>query len=149
MKFEHRFTVRAAIEEVVEFHRHARGLKALTPPMALMRFHSLPDPIQQGDVLSFSMWLGPIPIQWESRFPEMSENGFVDTQGKGPFRAWTHRHTFSEVGEGITEVRDQIEAYLDATLWRRFVGLVMWSTLPVLFKYRQMQTRRILEASAR
>lgn len=145
MKFENRFTVRASLSEVVEFHRHATGLKALTPPVALMRFHSLPDPIQQGDVLSFSMWLGPIPIRWESRFPEFSANGFVDIQSKGSFRSWTHRHSFHEVEVGVTEVHDQIEAHLDASMWRGFVGLMMWLTLPVLFIYRRMQTRRLLE----
>jgi ligand-binding SRPBCC domain-containing protein len=149
MKFDHRFTVKAPLSEVVEFHRHATGLKALTPPLAFMRFHSLPDPIQQGDVLSFSMWLGPVPIHWESSFPEFSANGFVDTQGKGPFRSWTHRHTFTELKPGITEVRDQIEAHLDANLWRGLVGLLMWLTLPALFLYRKMQTRRLLESSAR
>lgn len=149
MNFEHRFTVKALASDVVEFHRHATGLKALTPPPAFMRFHSLPDPIQEGDSLSFSMWLGPIPIRWESSFPEISENGFVDTQGSGPFRSWTHRHTFTDLGEGIIEVRDQIEAHLDSNLWHGFVGLLMWSTLPFLFKYRQIQTRRLLQKPSR
>lgn len=147
MRFEHRFTVKAPLANVIEFHRHATGLKALTPPLAFMRFHSLPDPIKEGDTLSFSMWLGVIPIRWESRFPEFSENGFVDTQGEGPFRSWTHRHLFVEQGEGITEVRDQIEAHLDTGLWRKFVGLMMWLTLPALFMYRQMRTRQILQNS--
>src|SRR5688572_11071620 len=149
MKFDHRFTIKASLSEVVAFHRHPIGLKALTPPPALMRFRNLPDFIEQGSVLSFSMWIGPIPIYWESCFPEVSATGFVDTQGKGPFRSWVHRHTFTEIGSGITEVRDQIEAHLDSNLWRAFVGLLMWLTLPLLFKYRQMQTRRLLEKPTR
>ena len=149
MRFEHRFTVRAPLAEVAEFHRHAAGLKALTPPMAFMRFDQLPDPIQQGAVLKFRMWLGPIRIRWESLFPEMTESGFVDTQGYGPFASWEHRHTFVPLSEGVTQVNDNIEAHLRSHLWHGFVGLVMWLTLPGLFWYRSVQTRRILEKRGR
>jgi ligand-binding SRPBCC domain-containing protein len=149
MRFEHRFHVRAPLPEVAEFHRHAAGLKALTPPMAFMRFDQLPDPIRQGDVLKFRMWLGSIPIRWESHFPEMSETGFVDTQGAGPFASWEHRHTFVPLAEDVTEVIDQIEAHLRPHLWHGFAGLAMWLTLPGLFWYRALQTRRILEKRIR
>jgi uncharacterized protein len=144
MIFEHHFTVQAPLHEVAEFHRHAAGLKALTPPLAFIRFDLLPDPIRQDDVLRFHMWLGPIPVRWESHFPEMSDNGFVDTQGYGPFASWEHRHIFVIVSADVTEVVDHIEARLHSHVWHGFVGLLMWLTLPVLFAYRKMQTRRLL-----
>jgi ligand-binding SRPBCC domain-containing protein len=148
MKFEHQFTVHAPLHEVVEFHRHAAGLKALTPPIAFMRFDLLPDPIRQGAVLRFRMWLGPIPVRWESHFPEMTATGFVDTQGCGPFGSWEHRHTFRAVSADVTEVVDHIDAHLRPHLWYGFVGMLMWLTLPVLFMYRLQQTQRLLERNS-
>lgn len=146
MKFEHIFTVEARVAAVADFHYRPSGLKSLTPPFAFMRFHTLPDYLTQNSVLIFSMWLGPIPIRWESHFPEVSESGFVDIQGEvGPFRSWTHRHTFSALESNLTEIRDQIEAHLHPNPWRAFVGLAMWLTLPILFFYRQRQTRHLLE----
>jgi ligand-binding SRPBCC domain-containing protein len=145
MKFEHRFRVRAPLSEVGEFHYHPSGLKALTPPLAFMRFDQLPDRIGEGKVLKFRMWLGPIPIRWESHFPAVTPTGFVDTQGIGPFSSWEHKHTFGPIAENVTEVEDCIEAHLRSHLWHGFVGLLVWITLPLLFVYRQRQTRRILE----
>jgi ligand-binding SRPBCC domain-containing protein len=145
MQFKHRFRVHAPLEEVFEFHRHAAGLKALTPPLAFMRFHQVPDPIQEGDVLSFSMWLGPIPVRWESQFPEFTETGFVDTQGKGPFQSWEHQHSFVAIDQHTTEIVDQIEVMLRPHLWHGFVGLTIWMSLPMLFWYRKVQTRKLLE----
>jgi uncharacterized protein len=148
MKFEHRFTVQAPLSEVADFHRHAAGLKALTPPLAFMRFDRLPDPLCPGAVLKFHMWLGPVPVRWESHFPEMTDTGFLDTQGYGPFASWEHRHTFSPCSADVTEVVDHIDAHLHPHLWRGFVGLAMWLTLPVLFWYRKRQTRRLLETKS-
>ena len=148
MKFQHRFRVKAPLEKVVEFHRRPKGLKSLTPPPAFMKLENVPDPIRQGDSFTFRMWLGPIPVRWESKFPEFGEHGFIDIQGYGPFEIWEHRHEFVAINRNTTEIVDQIEARLSKNPWSRFVGLLIWLTLPSLFWYRQIQTRRILERTS-
>jgi ligand-binding SRPBCC domain-containing protein len=148
MKFQHRFHVKAPLAKVMEFHRRPIGLKSLTPPLAFMQAQKVPALIQQGDSLTFRMWLGPILVTWESQFPELTENSFTDIQGRGPFESWQHRHIFIQVDSQTTEIVDQIEAHLSRNLWRWFVGSLMWLTLPFLFWYRKIQTRRILEDAA-
>lgn len=39
----------------------------------------------------------PIALPWTSHFSNVNKpNGFVDTQGVGPFASWEHTHTFVE-----------------------------------------------------
>jgi ligand-binding SRPBCC domain-containing protein len=145
VRFERRFLVDASRDKVLEFHLRPAGLAILTPPPAIVRIHKSPNVLREGDVLVFTLWLGPVPVYWESVFPEVSNSGFVDTQGKGPFRAWEHRHTFVEISDNATEVIDVVEASLPLHPWKAIVAMVMWASLPLLFAYRAWQTRRQLE----
>jgi ligand-binding SRPBCC domain-containing protein len=145
MHFRHRFAVNAPLELVADLHRHASVLKQITPPPALIKVHHAPETIREGDHLTFTLWMGPIPIFWESLFPEVGETGFLDIQGRGPFRSWRHRHTFVYLGDQTTEVVDEIEAQLRLHPWHGPVGLLMWLSLPLLFAYRQRRTCRLLE----
>ncbi len=147
MRFQHRFQVQAAVEAVTEFHRRPEILRQITPPPVIMKVHRAPDRISRGDVMAFTLWLGPLPVFWESVFPEVGSDYFIDEQLRGPFRVWRHRHSFIPLGEGSTEVVDEIEAELRSHPWYFLVGLGMWLTLPLLFLYRQMRTRRILEGA--
>lgn len=39
----------------------------------------------------------PFALPWTSHFSNVNKpNGFVDTQGVGPFASWEHTHTFVE-----------------------------------------------------
>ncbi|GAB4569604.1 MAG: hypothetical protein Kow0077_02400 [Anaerolineae bacterium] len=146
MRFSHRFRVRAPLDRVADFHRRASALHAITPPLMFMRVHHAPAELQEGDVMDFSMWLGPIPVRWVARIEQVTEKSFVDRQVQGPFKAWAHTHSFIPVDDSVTEVRDEIEAELSDGVFGRLRSLVMWLGLPVLFAYRAWKTRRVLEA---
>ena len=141
VKFEHRFTVEAPQAAVADFHRHAAGLKAITP--APMTIHHAPDPLREGDEIAFTLWM-PFPVRWRGGFKNVSDEGFDDYQDEGPFESWHHRHNFRRIDAGTTEVHDVVEAALPDDPRRALVGLLMWWTLPLLFKYRMWQTRRRL-----
>jgi ligand-binding SRPBCC domain-containing protein len=96
--------------------------------------------------MDFTMWLGPLPLNWLARIEDVSPNGFTDRQLRGPFREWIHRHTFAPVDETTTAVVDEIELELRAELWWALVGLGMWLSLPLLFAYRGWKTRRLIQA---
>ena len=148
MKYRHTFQVRAPLADVVEFHTSASSLKAITPPLIPMQLHHAPEQMDDGDEMGFTMWMGPLPVRWEARVEDVSPAGFLDRQVRGPFGAWAHRHTFAQLGEGESEVLDEVEASLKPhALWGA-VGLAMWLGLPLLFAYRGWKTRRLLEAAA-
>ncbi len=147
LHYEHRFTVAAPQAEVAAFHASANGLKGITPPVVIMRFHEPPpDPLSEGDHLRFTLWLGPIPVRWDSVISEMSDAGFTDTIGAfGPFAHWHHRHNFIAIDDHTTEVYDVIEAKLHANPLLALVGLLAWFGNPVQFPYRGWRTRALLE----
>ncbi len=139
MKVQHRFTVNAPRTAVSAFHQDSRALRLLTPPPIWVQFHQV-EPLAEGSVADFTMWLGPLPVRWTAVHTQVSPHGFTDTQQRGPFQFWRHQHTFQELNAWSTGVIDEIEAE-PGNLISRF----MWLTLPMLFAYRAWRTKRALQ----
>lgn len=135
--FRHRFIVKAPITAVSTFHNDTAALKNLMPPPLQLRFNRL-DPMGEGAVSDFSMGLGPLQVHWTAVHSNVTPAGFTDTQQRGPFKFWQHRHTFRAVDAQTTEVIDEVEAEPDG-----LISWLMWLTLPLLFVYRSWQTRRL------
>lgn len=143
--FERSTTVKAPIADVARFHSNSDGFKALAPPLVPMKIHRADDPLVEGSRLDFTMWLGPIPVYWESRILDVSEQGFTDIQEAGPFVLWEHRHGFEAIDEETTVIHDQIRAKISPNPIKMLKGLMMWLGLPVLFVWRHYRTRQSLE----
>jgi ligand-binding SRPBCC domain-containing protein len=145
MRYRHIFKVEAPCSAVAEFHRQASSLAAITPPPALVRIHQAPERLAEGDVIRFTIWMGPLPLPWTARIEQVNAQGFTDRQMKGPFSGWVHRHTFVPEGEQSAHVLDEIDFHLRLhPLWLP-VGLIMGLSLPLLFVYRAWKTKKILE----
>ena len=143
--YSHRFNVRAPLEAVAEFHSDSRALKQLTPPPLFVSFNQV-EPLAEGSVADFTMWFGPLPIQWVATHSEVDPlRGFTDTQTIGPFEAWIHRHSFERVDDDTTAVVDRVQATPSSHPFWGIVSRFMWLTLPILFAYRFRQTRKALE----
>ena len=140
--FEFQFTVNAPLKSVSGFHFEPSILKTLTPPLLIMQIHKF-EPLSEGSVGEFTMWMGPIPVYWQAVHSNVSETGFTDTQAKGPMKSWVHTHRFSTNDNGATIVREHVE-------FEHFSGLKgLWSrllfpkpALLVLFHIRKWITRR-------
>ena len=145
MKYKHRFRVKAPLADVAEFHSRSASMGDITPPPAVVEVHEAPARLDEGDEMDFTVWLGPLPIRWQARIEEVSPTGFVDRQLRGPFRCWSHRHSYQPVDEQTTEVVDEIEFKLDKHPVRGVMGLGMTLSLPFLFAYRGWKTRRLLK----
>ncbi len=144
MRYQHRFRVQAPVEAVAEFHSYPAAMAAITPPPIFVQVHSAPPRVAEGQSMDFTMWLGPLPLRWRAQFEDVAATGFVDRMVQGPLAAWTHRHSFVPVDDSQTDVVDQLDvAVRRHPLWGP-VGLGMSLNLPVLFAYRQWQTRRLL-----
>ncbi len=140
--FDYRFTVAAPLQAVSEFHFQPGILKVLTPPLMIMQVHRF-DPLADGSIGEFTMWMGPIPVRWKAEHSNVSQTSFTDTQVSGPMKSWVHTHTFRSLGDDLTEVHEHIE-------FEHFGGLKgLWSRmlfpkigLNVLFSIRKRITRR-------
>jgi ligand-binding SRPBCC domain-containing protein len=137
--------VKAAVEDVAEFHSRSASMAAITPPPMIVRVHSAPDRLKSGDRMDFTLWAGPLPIHWTACIEDVSGNGFTDRQLSGPFGSWVHRHGFERVDDHTTDVVDRIEASYRQDVFWGLVGRLMWAGMPLLFALRARRTRALLE----
>jgi len=144
MQYQHRFQVKAPIAHVVDFHSHSASMSAITPPPVIVRIHSAPEELTEGDEMDFTMWLGPLPVRWVARIENVTPTSFVDRQIHGPFTQWIHQHSFIEIDAQTTEVHDTVTVELGTQWFWRLVGRMMWLNLPLLFAFRGWKTRRLL-----
>lgn len=144
MKFHHRFTAPASLTDVAAFHRRAASMSAITPPPIIVQVHAAPPLLEEGDIMDFTLWLGPLPLRWLARIEQVTPISFVDRQVRGPFALWVHHHTFVPMGDHATVVIDEVEAVYRAHWFWRLVGGAMWLGMPALFAYRAWKTKRLL-----
>ncbi|MCX6044321.1 MAG: hypothetical protein NT075_04360 [Chloroflexi bacterium] len=145
MKYEHRFTVQSPLSAVAAFHSQSASMGAITPPPVIVQIHQAPAILAEGDLMDFTMWLGPLPIHWLARIEQVTPISFVDAQLRGPFTKWVHHHTFMPLNGQTTTVIDRVEAIVSEHWFWKMVGWGMWLNLPVLFAYRGWKTRQMLE----
>lgn len=139
--FDFEFTVDAPFDAVSEFHHDSSALKKLTPPPTFVQIHSM-EPLGEGSITEFTVWLGPLPIRWTAEHSNVSAEGFTDTQTEGPMKRWVHTHRYVPVDEHTTRVTEHIE-YEFGSGKDRIVGLLAFSkpALLGLFTYRKLRTR--------
>ena len=139
--FDYRFTVRASLEAVHEFHRDTSALNRLTPPPTIVQLQEI-EPLGEGSISRFTLWVGPLPLRWEAVHRGVSEHGFTDVQSQGPAKKWEHTHTFTPVTEGTTEIREHIEYEHKTRFWGIVTRLLFARpNLYLMFTYRKLATR--------
>ncbi len=134
--FNNSVLLRYPLPEVFGFFAKAENLNLLTPPW--VHFSILtPRPIEmrQGLVIQYRIRVRGIAHRWDSEITEWRPPfGFTDTQIRGPYRLWVHRHGFEETQEG-TLVNDSITYRVPggAPVNRLYVA----GELRRIFSYRQ------------
>ena len=139
--FDFKFTVQAPLAAVQKFHHDTSALKRLTPPPTIIRLHEI-EPLAEGSVSRFTLWVGPLPLRWTAVHRNVSENGFTDIQSEGPARKWEHTHTFTPVGDEATRIHEHIEYEHQSGFWG-LVTRVLFArpNLYLMFTYRKLVTR--------
>lgn len=147
--FDYTFRISAPISAVRAFHRDTHALKILTPPPTIVQLHEV-QPLAEGSVSRFTLWVGPLPLHWTAVHRDVSEHGFTDVQAEGPAQKWEHTHTFTEMQEEETEVREHIEYEHRRGRWGIVTRLLFAQpNLRAMFFYRKLMTRRHLEHPSR
>lgn len=143
-KFVHRTHLKYPQAAVAKFHSDAHALRLLTPPPVFVQMHQV-EPLCEGSVSDFTMWMGPVPVRWTALHHNVDvHNGFTDEQVRGPFNRWVHQHRFEPLDAASTVIVDEIEAVFGSGPWEGLISRVMWWGLPVMFAYRGMILSRVL-----
>jgi ligand-binding SRPBCC domain-containing protein len=140
--FNYSFAVNASQSVVNDFHHNTSVLKTLTPPPIFIKIHNS-EPLREGSIANFTLWFGPFPIRWQAVHTNVDENGFTDTQVRGPLKRWQHTHRFTALGEEVTLVNEHIEYEYRSGIWG-LVGRLLFSpaALYLLFTARKLITKR-------
>ncbi|MGI9428288.1 MAG: SRPBCC family protein [Bythopirellula sp.] len=143
--FDYQFTVSASLAAVREFHHDTSALKKLTPPPTIVQLHEV-EPLAEGSVSRFTLWVGPLPLRWKAVHRDVSTHGFTDVQVEGPAEKWEHTHTFTALEENLTQINEHVEYEHASNFWG-LVTRVLFAkpNLQVLFAYRKFVTRRELQ----
>ena len=143
--FHHKFTVNADIDRVWEFYLDIGHLQVISPPQ--MRIQLIKT-THQKLVRDSEVWLTGILLvrsNWHSKITFLAPYEYVDEMLTGRFRVWKHTHSFRKLGDGRTEVIDEIEFELHyGWLGRLFEGYV-YSQLEKIFAHRKQATMKALE----
>jgi ligand-binding SRPBCC domain-containing protein len=134
-----RTVLRRPQAEVFSFLTDASNLDLITPDW--LRFRILtPMPVEMGKgaVFDYALRLHGLPVRWRTEITEWSPpHVFADTQRRGPFRQWRHRHTLRSLDEKTTSVEDEV-------LYRVPGGALthrLWVRRDLLRLYRHEQRR--------
>ena len=139
--FNYKFDVNAPLSAVRNFHRDTSALKRLTPPPTLVQLHEI-EPLGEGSISKFTLWVGPLPLRWTAQHQDVSEFGFTDVQTEGPAKKWEHTHTFTPIGDGRTQIEEHIEFEHKSGFWGMVTRtLFAWPNLILMFTYRKLVTR--------
>ena len=107
----------------------------------------MPVQMREGTLLDYQLQIWGVPVSWRTRIEAWDPPcGFVDTQLSGPYRRWTHTHSFEATDAG-TRIVDRVEYELP--LWP--VGelahpVVRWQ-LERIFAFRSFAVREALLGS--
>ena len=139
--FDYDFIVNAPQSAVADFH-YSSSVKTLTPFPIIAQIHHH-EPLGEGSRSSFTLWFGPWPLHWKVVHSGVDQNGFTDTQLRGPLQRWQHTHRFIAEGENATRVSEHIEYEYRPGL-AGLLNRLMFSApaLTALFTARQVITKQ-------
>lgn len=139
--FDYQFTVRASLAAVRDFHRDTSALKRLTPPPTIVQLHEI-EPLGEGSVSQFTLWVGPLPLRWTAIHQGVSERGFADVQAAGPAKKWEHTHMFTPLSADVTEIQEHVEYEHKSGFWGVVTRILFARpNLYIMFTYRKCATR--------
>ncbi|MBK9228006.1 MAG: SRPBCC family protein [Ignavibacteria bacterium] len=146
--FKKSIEIKCSVERAFDFHKDTNNLKLITPPGISVKILSIELPLKLGNEIDLNVTqFGLIRNKWHIKLTEFVENKLItDTQIKGPFALWKHKHIFEDKGE-TTLMTDEIEFKLPFGI----LGDIAYSVFVARlirnqFEYRQKVTKKILES---
>jgi ligand-binding SRPBCC domain-containing protein len=145
-RFLYSSLIRAPREAVWAFHERQDVLKLLRPPWQKMEVLERTGGLGKGARVVFRVWMGLVPVRWVAVHTACERPAFfVDEQISGPFRRWTHQHSFKEEGEATRLVDDVRFRLWGGAPVEWATGWMVRMQLRSLFRHRHAVTRRYCE----
>ena len=144
--FEASQWVPTPVAQTFDFFADAANLEAITPSFLHFRILTpLPIEMREGARIDYWLRLDGLPVRWRTGITHWDPGvSFEDTQLRGPYAKWVHRHSFEPQGAG-TRLRDRVEyAVPFDPLSRPLHALYVRPTVERIFRHRRIVISRLL-----
>jgi len=141
--------IRASPDEIMEFFSDPKNLAPMTPPNINFKLlEPYPTRLSAMEKLNYRIRILGVPIRWTTKILTWDPpNSFSDTQSRGPYRQWLHKHKLTpQAGGTLTEDDVFYELPLGPLGHLAHPWLVSWQ-LRKIFDYRCRQMPRLLRAA--
>lgn len=82
------------------WHNMPKALDRLIPPWEKVMVNKHPDKLENGSEVDIKLLLGPLGLRWNLEIHDVIEGKqFCDSQVKGPFSKWTHKHQMQKLND--------------------------------------------------
>ncbi len=138
--------IAASPERVFAFHERRDAFALLTPWWSGARVVRAATSLRPGERALLVLGRGPLSVKWEAVHEVyLPPKCFVESQVRGPFRSWRHRHLVL-LEEGGARLRDELEYALPGGRLAPLLDRVLCVFLRRLFAYRHRITRQTVLA---
>jgi ligand-binding SRPBCC domain-containing protein len=104
-----RSVIEAPIDEVFAFFSKPENLGVVTPPAMGFAITDMPEGMRDGALITYRVRIATVPVKWQTRIEHWQLNeGFVDSQVRGPYHCWWHEHRFFAEGPARTIMEDRV-----------------------------------------
>ena len=138
-------------EKVFGFFADAANLERITPPE--LNFHIVtPQPfdLKKGALIDYQLKLRGFPLNWRTVISTWNPpHEFVDEALKSPYKQWIHRHTFTELDENKTLIKDEVRYRLPLEPLGDIAHFFVRKELNYIFDFRQKTVKEILKNGKR
>ena len=134
-------------ETVFDFFADAGNLERITPPELNFKIITVqPIDIEKGALIDYKLRLRGLPLTWRTEISEWKPPfEFVDRALKSPYKQWIHRHTFTELADGQTQIDDEVRYRLPFEPFGDAAHFFVRRELNYIFDFRQKTVQEILQ----